>query len=55
LGGCHGWQGEVPGRRAEEVCQDPRCAHPACWIEDAHATKLTRLLHGGPEGDQLKA
>ena len=30
-----------------------RCAHRACWIEEAHVTELTGLLREGPAGDQL--
>jgi DDE family transposase len=47
-------KGQVRERRADEACQNPRCAHPACWIEEAHVTELTGLLREGPEGDQLK-
>ena len=48
-------KGQVRERRAGDACQDPRCAHPACWIEEAHVTELTGLLREGPGGDQLKA
>ena len=47
-------KGQVRERRAEEACGNPRCAHPACWIEEAHVTELTGLLREGPAGDQLK-
>ena len=47
-------KGQVRERRADESCQNPRCAHPACWIEEAHVTELTGLLREGPVGDQLK-
>src|ERR1700691_2372513 len=36
------WEAAVDGksrardRRADDACQNPRCAHPACWIEEAH-------------------
>ena len=43
------------GGRADEACQNPRCAHPARWIEEAHVTELTGLLREGPDGDQLKS
>jgi hypothetical protein len=33
----------------------PRCAHLACWIEEAHVAELTGLLREGPDGEQLKA
>jgi hypothetical protein len=48
-------KGEVRERRAGGACADPRCAHRACWIEEAHVTELTGLLRSGPAGDQLKA
>ncbi|HYZ57378.1 MAG TPA: transposase [Streptosporangiaceae bacterium] len=48
-------KGQVRERRADEACGSPRCAHPACWIEEAHVTELTGLLREGPAGDQLKA
>jgi hypothetical protein len=55
-----GWEaavdgkGEVRERRADDACGNPRCAHLACWIEEAHVTELTGLLREGPAGDQLK-
>jgi Transposase DDE domain group 1 len=55
-----GWEAAVDGkgqvreRRSDEACPDPRCAHPSCWIEEAHVTELTGLLREGPQGDQLK-
>jgi len=55
----HAWQiaidgrGEVRERRAGEACTDARCAHRACWVEEAHVTELTGLLREGPHGDQL--
>jgi hypothetical protein len=48
-------KGEVRERRAGGACANPRCAHRACWIEEAHVTELTGLLRSGPGGDQLKA
>jgi Transposase DDE domain group 1 len=48
-------KGEVRERRADGACTDPRCAHRACWIEEAHVTELTGLLRCGPGGDQLEA
>jgi hypothetical protein len=47
-------RGQVRERRADEACQNPRCAHPAYWMEEAHVTELTGLLREGPDGDQLK-
>jgi hypothetical protein len=47
-------KGQVRERRADEACGNPRCAHPACWIEEAHVAELTGLLREGPGGDQLK-
>ena len=47
-------RGEVRERRADDACADGRCAHRACWIEEAHVTELTGLLREGPAGDQLK-
>ena len=47
-------KGQVRERRADEACANPRCAHRACWIEEAHVTELTGLLREGPDGDQLK-
>jgi hypothetical protein len=46
-------RGEVRERRADDSCADLRCAHRACWIEEAHVTELTSLLREGPGGDQL--
>ena len=46
-------KGEVRERRADGACTDPRCAHRACWIEEAHVTELTGLLREGPDGDHL--
>jgi hypothetical protein len=46
-------RGEVRERRTDEACADVRCAHPRCWIEEAHVTELTSLLREGPAGDQL--
>jgi len=48
-------RGEVRQRRADNACGNDRCAHRACWIEEAHITELTGLLREGPRGDQLKA
>jgi hypothetical protein len=47
-------KGQVRERRADDACGSLRCAHPACWIEEAHVTELTGLLREGPGGDQLK-
>jgi hypothetical protein len=46
-------RGEVRERRADDACADRCCAHPRCWIEEAHVTELTGLLREGPGGDQL--
>ena len=46
-------RGEVRERRAGDACADRRCAHPRCWIQEAHVTELTGLLRQGPGGDQL--
>jgi hypothetical protein len=48
-------RGEVRERRADEACADIRCAHRACWVQEAHVTELTGLLRQGPGGDQLRA
>jgi hypothetical protein len=48
-------RGQVRERRADHACADPRCAHRACWIEEAHVAELTGLLREGPGGDQLKS
>jgi hypothetical protein len=47
-------KGEVRERRADDACADRRCAHQACWIEEAHVAELTGLLREGPAGDQLQ-
>ena len=46
-------RGEVRERRAGEACTNRGCAHPRCWIEEAHVTELTGLLREGPHGDEL--
>ena len=46
-------KGEVRERRSGGACADRRCAHQACWIEEAHVAELTGLLREGPDGDQL--
>jgi hypothetical protein len=40
-------KGQVRERRSEDACPNPRCAHPACWIEEAHVTELTRAAPRG--------
>jgi hypothetical protein len=45
--------GQLRERRAEDACQDRRCAHARCWHEQAQVTELTGLLREGPGGDQL--
>jgi hypothetical protein len=47
-------KGQVREHRADEACENPRCAHSACWIEEAHVAELTGLLREGPAGDCLK-
>jgi hypothetical protein len=47
--------GKVRERRADEACENAKCGHRACWIEEAHVTELTGLLRKGPDGDKLKA
>jgi hypothetical protein len=47
-------KGQVRERRADDACQNLRCGHPGCWIEEAHVTELTGLLREGPDGDQLE-
>ena len=46
--------GKVRERRADDACGNLRCAHRACWIEEAHVIELTGLLREGPAWDQLK-
>ncbi|MBV9140445.1 MAG: transposase [Pseudonocardiales bacterium] len=46
-------RGAVRERRAEDACQDFRCAHERCWHEQAHVTELTGLLREDPAGNQL--
>jgi hypothetical protein len=46
-------RGEVRERRTAAACADRSCAHPRCWVEEAHVTELTGLLREGPGGDQL--
>jgi len=48
-------RGEVRERRSEVACENEKCVHRACWIEEAHVTELTGLLRKGPGGDRLKA
>jgi hypothetical protein len=45
--------GDVRERRADSACAGLSCAHPRCWVEEAHVTELTGLLRQGPAGDQL--
>ena len=47
--------GKARERRADGACENERCGHRACWIEEAHVTELTGLLRKGPDGDRLKA
>lgn len=46
-------RGEIRERRAGDACADRCCAHPRCWVQEAHVTELTGLLRRGPDGDQL--
>jgi hypothetical protein len=48
-----GPRGQLRERRAEDACDNPRCGHARCWIEEAHVTELTGLLRKGPGSDQL--
>jgi predicted transcriptional regulator len=47
--------GKVRERRSDEACENARCGHRACWIEEAHVTELTGLLRKGTGGDRPKA
>jgi hypothetical protein len=47
-------KGQVRERRSDDACAGPRCAHRACWIEEAPVAELIGLLREGPGGDQLK-
>jgi hypothetical protein len=40
-------------RRAEDACDDARCAHQRCWVTQAQVTELTGLLRGHRPGDRL--
>jgi hypothetical protein len=46
-------RGDVRERRADDACGATGCAHPRCWVEEAHVTELTGLLREDPDGDQL--
>jgi Transposase DDE domain group 1 len=46
-------RGQVRERRAAKACRDCGCAHPRCWVQEAHVAELTGLLREGPDGDQL--
>ncbi|WP_137817001.1 transposase, partial [Gandjariella thermophila] len=50
-----GPRGQLRERRADDACGNARCAHPRCWVEQAHVAELTGLLRQGPSGDQLSA
>ncbi|MGI8305762.1 transposase [Saccharopolyspora hattusasensis] len=50
-----GPRGQLRERRAEDACDNPRCTHARCWVEQAHVAELTGLLRQGPGGDQLSA
>ncbi len=45
--------GALRERRAADACDNSRCGHARCWVEDAHVAELTGLLRHGPGGDQL--
>lgn len=47
--------GKLRERRADHACDHHRCAHPNCWVEQAHVAELTGLLRHRPRGDQLSA
>ena len=48
-----GPRGQLRERRADDACDNARCGHCRCWIEQAHVTELTGLLRRGPGADQL--
>lgn len=48
-----GPRGQLRERRAQHACDNQRCAHTRCWVEQAHVAELTGLLRHGPGGDQL--
>lgn len=50
-----GPRGQLRERRADDACDNRRCGHPRCWVEQAHVAELTGLLRHGPGGDQLSA
>ncbi|WP_199730645.1 IS1380 family transposase [Amycolatopsis panacis] len=49
-----GPRGQLRERRADDACDNARCAHSRCWVEQAHVAELTGLLRHGPGGDQLE-
>ncbi|MPY86161.1 MAG: hypothetical protein GEV00_23690, partial [Actinophytocola sp.] len=48
-----GATGKLRERRADDACDNSRCGHIRCWIEEAHVTELTGLLRKGPGADEL--
>ncbi len=50
-----GPRGQLRERRTDDACDNSRCGHARCWIEEAHVTELTGLLRHGPGADQLAA
>ncbi len=48
-------KGEVRERRSDDACENPRCVHPACWIEEAHVTELTACCAKAPPATSSKA
>jgi hypothetical protein len=48
-----GQRGQPRERRADNACDNLRCGHTRCWVEQAHVSELTGLLRPGPSTDQL--
>jgi hypothetical protein len=48
-----GPRGQLRERRADDACDNARCGHTRCWIEQAHVTELTGLLRHRHGADQL--
>jgi len=34
--------------RSDDACGNSRCAHPACWMEEAHVIELTGYADAPP-------
>jgi Transposase DDE domain group 1 len=45
-----GPRGQLREHRAVEACDNSRCGHSRCWVEEAHVIELTGLLRQGPGG-----